>query len=268
MRSLNLNKIDKLCADRIRKALSPAASDIIVQCCDEVTSTSTVLKTVADSKQRALIALFQSAGRGRLGRSFFSPRDTGLYLSLRINASALSPEKLMLITPAAAVAVCNALEKSGSSSLKIKWVNDIILDSRKVCGILTEAVTMPNGDTGVIVGVGINMYSPNGGFPSELSSVAGYVFEHRRENLRNDVAAAFINSFMKLIDDIDNADFVDEYKKRSCVLDRKINVFRAGSDIPRTAQAIDIDSRCRLIVRYDDGSTEGLYSGEISIRTL
>ncbi len=261
-------KADILCAERIQNSLSPDASDIIIKCRDEVTSTSTVLKENDDGKNRALIAMSQSAGRGRLGRSFFSPRDTGLYLSLRVNVSGLSPEKLMLITPAAAVAVCEAIEKFGCKPLGIKWVNDIILDSRKVCGILTEAVTLTNGDTGIIIGIGINMYQPDGGFPPEISSVAGHVFDKQRENLRNDIAADFINGFTKIIADIDNANFIDEYKKRSCVLGKQINVFRIGSEIPRTALAVDIDDRCRLLVRYDDGSSETLYSGEISIRTL
>lgn len=263
-----MNNIDILCEERIKNMLSASASGVTIECRDEVTSTNTVLKADTSGDERALISLSQSAGRGRLGRSFFSPHDTGLYLSLRINASTLSPKNLMLLTPAAAVAVCRAVEAIGEKTLQIKWVNDLILDGRKVCGILTETVTFPNGTTSVIVGVGINMYAPDGGFPDELTDIAGYIFEQRRENLRNEIVAAFISSFMELVGDIENAEFVDEYRKRSCVIGRNINVFRSGLDIIRTAYAVDIDDECRLIVRYDDGTEDALYSGEISIRTL
>ncbi len=263
-----MDNIDRLCEERIRSRLSAHALGISIECRDEVTSTNTILKTDTSCDERALIAVSQSAGRGRLGRSFFSPRDTGLYLSLRINATRLCAEKLMLLTPAAAVAMCRAVETVGKKGLQIKWVNDLILDGRKVCGILTETAASPDGERSIIVGVGINMYAPDGGFPSEISGIAGHIFEERHENLRNDVAAAFINCFMDIIDDIDKPVFIDEYRKRSCVIGRQVNVFRSGSDVVRTAYAVDIDDECRLIVRYDDGTEEALYSGEISVRTL
>lgn len=260
-----LGNIDMLCEDRIKSSLKGYASSLTVECRSEVTSTNNILKERAFDSECALIALSQTAGKGRLGRSFFSPHDTGLYLSLRLRFPQ-SAEKLMLLTPAAAVAACRAIEAVGGEKAQIKWVNDLILHDRKVCGILTEVLHSPDGELTVIVGVGINVYAPDEGFPDELRDIAGYVFSERRDNLRNDLASAFINCFAEFFCDIDNADFISEYRERSCIVGKRINVIKGGSS--RAAQALDIDNECRLLIRYDDGTAEALYSGEISIRTV
>ncbi len=260
-----MSNIDKLCEKRISDSLSGRASALEVECRSEVTSTNNILKERASGKECALIALSQTAGKGRLGRSFFSPHDTGLYLSLRLKFTQ-SAEKLMLLTPAAAVAACRAIEALGGEKPQIKWVNDLILHGRKVCGILTEVLHSPDGEISVIVGVGINVYAPDEGFPDELKGIAGYIFPERRENLRNDLVSAFINCFVGFFSDIEHGDFISEYRGRSCVIGKRINVIKSGSC--RAAEALDIDDECRLVVRYDDGSTEALHSGEISIRTV
>lgn len=238
-----------------------------IECRGEVTSTNNILKEYAllGSEETVLIAHSQTAGKGRLGRSFFSPQNTGLYMSLLLKPSS-PPEKLTLLTPAAAVAACWAIESVGGEKAQIKWVNDLQLEGKKICGILTETVCSGNGERYVIVGAGINVYAPEGGFPEDISNIAGSVFTKHRENLRNEIAAAFINKFIELYDNIENVEFIDEYRARSCVVGRRINVIKACS--VRAAQALDIDNECRLIVRYDDGTTEALYSGEISIRTV
>lgn len=256
---------DKLSAEEIKRRLKPCATNLHIQCCDEVTSTNNILKERAFGEECALIALSQTAGKGRLGRSFFSPHDTGLYLSVRINAS-MPPEKLMLLTPAAAVAALKALEKAGACDVQIKWVNDLVLSGRKICGILTEAVHSPDGSASVIVGVGINVYAPEEGFPEDIADIAGYVFRERRQNLRNELASDFINSFMEFVENIDKGEFADIYREKSCVIGKRINVINAGT--ARPAKAMDIDDECRLLVQYDDGTEEALYSGEISIRVV
>ncbi len=256
---------DRLCEEKIQGALTGRASAVRIECRNEVTSTNSILKEPSYDRECALIALSQTAGRGRLGRSFFSPHDSGLYLSLRFKPS-VPLDKYILLTPAAAVAACHAIESVSGKSPQIKWVNDLISDNRKICGILTEIITSPNISANVIVGIGINVYSPQGGFPDELSTIAGHIFDEPRENLRNNLAAAFINSFLELCDNIDSSSFIDEYRKRSCVIGRRINVIRA--DTVRSALALDIDSECRLMVQYDDGTKEALQSGEISIRAI
>ncbi len=256
---------DRLSAADISSRLSAKASHISIQCRDQVTSTNNILKDNISNETCALIALSQTAGKGRLGRSFFSPFDTGLYMSLRICKS-FEQNELMLITPAAAVAACKALEENGCSEVQIKWVNDLILKGRKICGILTETVHSPDFGPCVIVGVGINIYPPDEGFPDDLSCIAGYAFPTRLENLRNKIAASFINHFMDFLEDITASRFINEYRARSCVIGKRINVMNAG--FSRSAEALGIDDECRLLVRYDDGTCDALYSGEISIRTV
>ncbi len=260
-----MNDTDRLSAAEIKHRLNACASHIKIQCRDEVTSTNNILKEHAFDEECALIALSQTAGKGRLGRSFFSPEGTGLYLSLRLN-KAVKPDKLMLLTPAAAVASLNALERAGCGGAEIKWVNDLMLNGRKICGILTEAVHSPDGRISVIVGVGINVYAPEKGFPEDISDVAGYVFSEKRQNLRNKLAADFINSFMEFFSNMDSKDFVSTYREKSCVKGKRINVINAG--IVRPALALDTDDECRLLVQYENGEQEALYSGEISIRVI
>ncbi len=260
-----MSMTDRLSAEEIKQKLAPSAAHLHIQCCDQVTSTNNILKERAFKAECALIALSQTAGKGRLGRSFFSPHDTGLYLSVRINAS-MPTEKIMLLTPAAAVAAVNALERAGVCDVQIKWVNDLVLSGRKICGILTEAVHLPDGSADVVVGVGINVYAPEDGFPAEISDIAGYIFRERRQNLRNELAADFINSFMEFVENIDKGEFIDIYREKSCVTGKRINVIKTG-DV-RPAKALDIDDECRLLVQYEDGTQEALYSGEISIRVV
>ncbi len=258
-----MNTTDKISVKEIKQRLLPHASHLNIQCRDEVSSTNSILKEDAFGEECVLIALSQTAGKGRLGRSFYSPDDTGLYLSIRLKTR-MPTEKLLLITPAAAAAACTALETVGCKNAKIKWVNDILLDEKKICGILTEAVHSPCGETSIIVGIGINVYSPHNGFPQDISTIAGFTFHSSRENLRNELAADFINRFMLYFENIDKCDFIDIYREKSCIVGKKIDVIKSGNI--RKAFALDIDENCRLIVQYEDKTTEALYSGEISIR--
>ena len=145
-------------AAAVREALGPLAAIISLEAASVCPSTNRALKERAPSLPawHALIALEQTQGRGRLGRSFFSPAGTGLYMSVLLRPS-LAPEDVPLITPAAAVAVCRALEELGSDRAQIKWVNDVYIGGRKVCGILTEAGP---GLGYVVVGVGVNVSPP------------------------------------------------------------------------------------------------------------
>jgi BirA family biotin operon repressor/biotin-[acetyl-CoA-carboxylase] ligase len=135
----------------------------------------------------------QSAGRGRLGRSFYSPGDTGLYMSILLRP-ALQPENAVLITCAAAVAVSNAIREVCGEEVQIKWVNDLFLHQKKVCGILTEASfsAQTNGLDYAVCGIGVNVYPPENGFPEELASIAGAVCSAPEEGLRDRLAAAIL----------------------------------------------------------------------------
>ncbi len=232
-----------------------------------VTSTNQVLKEHASELPawRVVIAGQQSAGRGRLGRRFYSPSGTGLYISVLLRPT-FPAEEATLITTAAAVAVCKAVEDCGGGSPLIKWVNDVYLNDRKICGILTEASL--NVETGAldyaILGVGINVYEPDGGFPEDIRNIAGAVFTERRGGLRCRLAASFLNRFKELYDNLRGREFVSEYKKRSFLIGKPITVIRPTGT--RDATALDIDDACRMIVRYADGTVETLSYGDVSVR--
>lgn len=260
---------DVISAPGIMKYLKGgAAPEPNIEVYKNVSSTNTVLREKASAGAPAgtvVVAARQSGGRGRMGRGFYSPADTGIYISLLLRPE-LAAEQAVLITTMAAVAVCKAIESAANAEPEIKWVNDVFLNGKKICGILTEAAfDMESGALEyAVLGVGINAYAPAGGFPEALKDVAGYVFPARERDLRNRLAAQFLNEFFDLYARPDQREFVDEYRRRSMVTGKRISVISAGE--PRQATAIAIDDDCRLRVRYDDGQEQLLSSGEISIR--
>ena len=252
--------------------------DIIRSCCPEISfplyvfdsidSTNNYAKSIAsaaDTHGTLVIANHQTAGRGRRGHTFFSPENCGLYLSLIIKPHSRVQEMLK-ITVAAAVAAVEAIQQTSHARPKIKWVNDILIDSKKTCGILTEAsIDLESGGMDwAIMGIGFNVYEPEGGFPEELKSIAGPIAPRRQRDLRSRIAAAFLKNFHQVCADLESGGFAEEYKRRSFLIGQPITVIRGGSTRPATA--CGIDGECRLLVRYEDGSSEALSSGEVSVR--
>lgn len=231
-------------------------------------STNSIIKERASQGENEgllVVAGEQTRGRGRLGRSFFSPGDTGIYMSLLLKPS-IAPEDAVLITTAAAVSVCEALEKLGVSDARIKWVNDIFVNKKKVCGILTEGCF--NAQKGcfdyAVLGVGINVYEPECGFPEDIKDIAGAVFGEEKENLRNRLVAEFLSSFMNYYKNIDKKLHCPQYDRRCFVLGKDINIIKNGEKT--SAKALGIDDKCGLLVEFENGEKTVLNSGEISIR--
>ena len=232
--------------------------NIIVK--DTVTSTNSALKEMAKDvcrKQSVLIAHCQTPGRGWLGRSFYSPPDSGLYISLLLPYNSDS-EYHVTLTAAAAVAVSRAIKSTVNIDTKIKWVNDLYVGDKKVCGILAEAVT--NAQTGrldaVVLGIGINCTTDS--FPSDVKNAAalsekGGTFPKRR------LAMNIIDEVERILD---GADFIDEYRSKSMVLHKRIKILNTDKE----AYVKDIDNSGGLVVEYDNGESEILNTGEISIR--
>lgn len=246
----------------IRAALGPLGRVIEVEVLEQCASTNTLLRERADDLPawHAVIAKRQTGGRGRLGRRFYSPEGTGLYLSVLLRPD-LPPEELTSVTPAAAVAVCRALEELGAERCAIKWVNDVYIRGKKVCGILTEAGP---GLQYAVVGVGINVTEPEGGFPADIAGVAGAVFPRSRGELRETVAAAFLRHFYEICAALPGGP-AEEYRERSFLVGRTVDVVRG--DVVRRARVLAVDGQYRLLVRYEDtGGEEALFSGEVSIR--
>lgn len=232
----------------------------------EVSSTNALLRARAEAgapDSTVLVAASQTLGRGRMGRKFYSPADTGVYLSVLIRRD-WPPTAARDLTVLAAVAAARAAEALSCRETKIKWVNDIFLDGKKVCGILTEAAfRMEEGTLDyAVLGVGFNAYRPPEGFPETLAQVAGSVYESAREEGRNALTAVFLNELENCL--LFPVEARQEYRRRSMVLGRKVRVLSPQGS--RRAQALDLDEHCGLIVEYPDGTRETLRSGEISLR--
>jgi BirA family biotin operon repressor/biotin-[acetyl-CoA-carboxylase] ligase len=208
----------------------------------------------------------QTKGRGRLGRVFYSPSESGLYMSLVLKPVA-DLDNATLITTAAAVAVCQAIETLTGKNPQIKWVNDIFLDGRKVCGILTEGIMdMESRTIGtIILGIGLNFRAPETDFPDEIQSIAGTLFDSKNALVtRNQMAAEILNRFYVLYPDLASRSYLDEYRKRCFVLGEQVT-FPQGSETIE-AKAIAIDDDGGLVVALPSGETKTLTYGEISIK--
>ena len=208
----------------------------------------------------------QTAGRGRHGRFFHSPEKTGLYMSLALQHIS-SEVDAALLTTAAAVAVCQSIEEMTSLSPKIKWVNDIFLNGRKICGILTEGIM--NFETqsveSIILGIGINISVDREQLPEDLKNKVGGITNHSSGTInRNDLTVSIINNFLAIYQDINSREFLEDYRERCFVLGKTITFKQKQEQIRAIAEGIDDDGG--LIVRLQDGSYKTLSYGEISIQ--
>lgn len=271
---------DMLSAAFIAQKLNENGIPLAIQVEKIVDSTNNVLKnyvTKGEKRDMVLLAEEQSAGRGRRGRSFYSPEGTGVYLSLLLHPDA-TPKEGTMLTTLTAVAAAQAIEKVAGEQVQIKWVNDLWMRGKKISGILTEgSASLEEGKLEyVIVGIGINLYEPSKGFPEELKDVAGAVFPDAflRENLRNCLAVEFLVNFMKYYQTFPAKGYLEEYRKRSFVIGKKVRILRPEGAPDREekgagrefAKVLGIDDECHLEVQYEDGVVEKLSSGEISVK--
>ena len=231
---------------------------------DCVASTNDLVKERAKSGAPAgLVAIAdrQTAGRGRMGRSFYSDGG-GLYMSILLRPEG-DAEDALSITTRAAVAVAKAIETHTGRATAIKWVNDIYQNERKVCGILAEGQAKPDGGMEyAVLGIGVNLCEPHGGFPEELSKIAGAIFERGEAFDRDALAETILQNLFS-----DDADRYDAYAKRDMLRGKTVTVFRGGKPL-YAAEVLGIDRDFSLRVRLADGSVAKLQSGEVSVKTV
>lgn len=229
-----------------------------------VGSTNTELKALAEKGGAhgiVLIAFEQTAGRGRLGRSFYSPKDTGLYMSILLRPD-FSASEALNITACAAVAASMAIDAAAGVETQIKWVNDIYLDGKKVCGILTEAsIDFESGGLNyAVLGIGINLNTRI--FPEELRDIAAAVSDDDTD-LRSYISAEFLNRFFSYYNNLSKCEFLNEYRSRSILTGKEIIFVRGNETFGGTVTGID--DEMRLIVRLSDGKEAVFSSGEVQL---
>lgn len=236
-----------------------------------VDSTNTQAKAMAQAgapQGTVLIAGWQTGGRGRMGRSFSSPGGAGLYLSviLRPNCNA---EELMHLTCAAGVAACDAVEQSCGLRPGIKWINDLILENRKLGGILTEMAV--NAKTGLVdfavIGIGINCLQTTEDFPPELQNIAISLKTAGHQPNMAHLAASLICALHKMSLQLQNPDSVMKRYRQDCItLGQEVVVLK--DDEKQYGTALDVDAEGALIVRFRNGTLQAVNSGEVSVRGM
>ncbi len=230
-----------------------------------VDSTNLYCKELAKSQpdhEVLVVADAQTSGRGRMGRTFFSPESTGIYMSLLLdcNRIKLPPN---LLTVAAGTAVCRVLREICKIDADIKWVNDIFANNKKVCGILAESISDFNTNLPryIVVGIGINISTADNVFPDDIKEIAGSVFP--KHTTRNEIIAEIFNTLNGIYTNNNIDELISEYKNYSLVLGKKINFTQNGKEHAGIAE--DINNEGNLIARLDNGEVVTLKSGEISL---
>jgi len=236
---------------------------------DTIDSTNTRAKELALSGAphgTVVTAGHQSAGRGRLGRSFQSPAGMGIYMSV-ILRPACPPEALMHLTCAAGTAMCDAVETAVGFRPGIKWTNDLVYGMRKLGGILTELGLSPRGTVDyAIIGIGINCSQQPGDFPPEIRDIAASLSMVTGTHVDyTTLAAAMMEALWKL-DLTQKANLLRRYRADCITIGQDISLVRGDS--VRYGRALDVDDEGALVVAFPDGVTEAVNSGEVSVRGM
>ena len=246
-------------AEQIKKLLN---FELNISYYDSLESTNKTAKEKAkvDNCDGVVFAKGQTNGRGRMDRSFYSPKNSGIYMSIYLHPN-ISVNKLTNLTALASVAVIKAIKKLYKNlSPKIKWINDIYIENKKICGILTESSFNIN-KTFVVVGIGINLFKADN-IPEDIKDIMGFIEDGKvNETKVVKLSAEILNEFFDLY--YNKKDYFTDYYNHSLVLGKEITVI--SKDKSYIAKAIDIDKDFHLIVEHNN-KKETLFSGEISIR--
>lgn len=259
---------NKLSADLILPLLKTKELGRNITVYDTVESTNNITKELdsnAAPNGTTTVADHQTAGRGRIGRSFVSPAGTGLYMSTLVRPK-FSLEYAPMITAAAACAAAEAVEHLCGSPVMIKWVNDLYMNGKKICGILTEAsfgLEMRTLDCAVI-GIGINVRNIGDSFDEELRKTASSIEDETGKLVnRNKLCAEVLNRLENYMGRIENRSFLEEYRRREYLTGNMVTANMGNKTI--MGEALGIDENANLVVRTPEGEIIHLNSGEASL---
>ncbi len=234
---------------------------------DTVSSTNTVAKELAQNGAEeftTIIANSQTKGKGRLGRSFISNSENGLYMSVILKPN-LIPERCVDITAFSAVAVLEAIDETSETNPSIKWINDIYINEKKVCGILAEASFDNSKLNHVIVGIGVNILPPENGFHESIKDIATSIYESNApQNYKELLCAKIIDKLIFHYKDMKSKSYMKKYKEKSNIIGKSVDVYRGNEVIKGTA--IDINENAELVVKTENGEICVFNSGEARVR--
>ncbi|MFI3253563.1 MAG: biotin--[acetyl-CoA-carboxylase] ligase [Eubacteriales bacterium] len=274
------NRLDKISlAEKTREKMEAVFPEeaplpsLDIRCFDSIDSTNTEVKRLAMTGAPEFLVVTaeeQTAGRGRQGKSFHSPSGTGIYLSILLRPQC-KPEEACHLTPWVAVALAEAIETNCGLLPQIKWCNDLILEGKKLSGILCEISMESQGDfvEYVVIGIGLNVNQKMSDFPEELRSTATSLCQISGKELnRNHLCAEIITSVLHAYAQFPEKKdyFLEKYRENCLTLGSEVQVL--SGEKRRTAMALEIDDEFRLLLRYDNGEEKAISAGEVSLRGM
>lgn len=264
-----ISRPDVLTTEEIASGLNTRFLASHIYCYNEIDSTN------EEAKRQALhgapngslfITEQQSGGKGRLGRSWVSSAGTGLWFSVLLRPDSI-PEQITSLTLVAGLAVCEAVRACTDCPAMIKWPNDVVVGSKKICGILTEMAAEIDRVNHVVVGIGINVNNPS--FPEELQTKATSLqIESGHSVSRKELLQETLRQFEALLEIQKSGSNVllSQYKERCVSLNRQVGFTRDKKAM--TGKAVDISPEGELVVRCDDGALFSVYSGEVTVQGI
>ena len=258
---------------RIRQLLEGHPWQDRILLLEQVDSTNTFAKALAAQGGRhgtVVLAREQTGGKGRLGRSFSSPKDLGIYCSVLLRYE-VPPEQLLCLTPVAAEAVRRVLAAVTGREIGIKWTNDLVFEKRKLCGILTELSVRPGtGQTdSIILGIGINCGQLPEDFPPEVASMATSLRQLLGQTPeREAVTAALLRELQPAVESLPEGakPWMDSYRSHCITIGQDVKIVR-GEQV-RLAHVDGMTDTGALLVTWEDGTTGTVLSGEVSVRGM
>lgn len=266
---------DALQEREIRRFLGPVETvGKTLLCFDEIDSTNTYVRQLAldgGDDGTVVIADGQTGGRGRMGRSFQSPRGKGVYLTALLRPQ-LPVERLLPVTSLAGLAVCGAVERTCGFRPGLKWPNDPVIGQKKICGILTESVLDPTSGTAALaLGIGLNVHQTAADFTPEVAEMAASLDTALgREICRPALAAALIEEVDRLYAVLRTGELdasLNAYRRDCVTLGKQVQLISPDGS-RETATALDIDADFGLVVRDAQGEERTIRSGEVSVRGM
>lgn len=264
-----MRNADTITKDAILQSLSADIDKSQIYILDTTDSTNNYAKKLAEEgaqENTIVIANEQTSGKGRMGRSFLSPKNTGIYMSIIMRPD-MKIDIAQMLTSCIAVSAAKAIDSLYKCNTQIKWVNDLMVNDKKICGILTEATIDCEAANFkyIVVGIGINVGSIRSAFDQELLEIASSLEDETGIVIpRSQIIATVIDYVINDSGSLSDRSFLDEYRKRSWIIGKPVTIYAHG--IQKDAVAVDIDDTAGLVVKYENGQTEVINSGEARVR--
>lgn len=262
---------DIVTADEIKSLLNTRRIAGDIRYYEETSSTNTVAKQLAETSDAdglLVIAEQQTAGKGRRGKGWVSPKGSGIWMSLVLKP-AINPISASMLTLVAALAAARAIRQTTGLESFIKWPNDLVLNGKKICGILTEMSSEPDYINHVVIGMGINANIES--FPEEIQDTATSLYlesgqKVKRSQLTAAVMSCFEEYYERFLEQQSLEPFLNEYNQWLINCGREVRIIEAGCEYTGTAEGINKEGH--LVILLSDGTKKEVISGEVSVRGL